>query len=82
MTLFALAGGSLIFLAALVVIVFGLGISYYRSRRSGINPHPHDGRDAPGAGGPSALVGSEPGRMPESPDGPGSLGSISTHGTK
>lgn len=83
MALFALATGSFVFLAILIVIVVGLGFSYYRSRWSGIGPHPHGGRDdAPGARGPSAVVGPEPGRMPEDPDGPDSPGSISTHGTK
>lgn len=80
---FALATGSFIFLAVLVAIVIALGVSYYRSGRSGITPHPRSrADDAPGAGGPSAMVGPEPGRMPENPDGPHSPGSISTHGTK
>jgi hypothetical protein len=77
----ALAGGSWIFLAIIVVLVFVIAFSYYTFRGSGINPHPHSGRDeAPGASAPSQPGGH--GRVPEDPDPLGGEGSISTHGTK
>ena len=81
MVLVALAGGSLILVVVLVVLVVALALGYYTYRGSGINPHPHDGRDeAPGARGPSDPAGR--GRLPDDPLYAGDEGSISTHGTK
>ncbi len=80
MVLTAIAGGSWIFLVIIVVLVFVIAFSYYTFRGSGVNPHPHDGRDeAPGARAPSDPG---PGRVPEDPSLLGGEGSISTHGTK
>lgn len=81
MVVIALAGGSWIFLAIIVALVLVIAYSYFTYRGSGINPHPHDGRDeSPGASGPSRPGGH--GRVPEDPDRLGGDGSISTHGTK
>ena len=85
----ALAGGSLIFLAIIVVLVIVVAFSYFTYRGSGINAHPHSGHDddgpgdtgqAPGADGPSRPGGH--GRVPEDPSRLGGEGSIPTHGTK
>ena len=54
----ALAGGSFIFLAFLVVGFFAVVFGYYTIAGSGINMHPSDGRgEAPGARGPSEASG-------------------------
>lgn len=54
MPVFALAGGSLIFVGFVVVFFFVIVFGYYTYKGSAINPHPHDGSDqAPGAGDPS-----------------------------
>jgi hypothetical protein len=81
MVLVALAGGSLILVVVLVIMVVAIAYGYYTYRGSGINAHPHDGRDqAPGASGPSDAAGR--GRLPDDPEYSGDEGSISTHGTK
>lgn len=81
MVLVALAGGSLIFLIVIIVLIVAVAFGYYTYRGSGINPHPHDGRDeAPGASGPSDQAGR--GRLPDDPKYGGDRGSISTHGTQ
>ena len=54
----ALAEGSLIFLAVLVVLFFAVVYGYYTIKGSGIDKHPNDGRDgAPGSEGPSEASG-------------------------
>ena len=54
----ALAEGSFIFLAVLVVLFFAVVYGYYTIKGSGINKHPNDGRDgAPGSEGPSEASG-------------------------
>ena len=80
--IFALAGGSLIFLGVIVVFLLAVVYGYYTYRGSAINPHPHDGSDAaPGAAGPSEASGH--GRTAEEHDGEiGAGGGFSTHGTK
>ena len=52
----ALAGGSLIFLGFLVLMVFVIAYGYYSRTGSGINQRPSDGRgQAPGADGESHI---------------------------
>jgi hypothetical protein len=73
MLILALAGGSLVFLA--FVIVFGLAIAfgYYTRRGSGINQRPSDGRgEAPGADGASSITTTR---------GDGDERTVGTHGT-
>ena len=57
----ALAGGSFIFLAVVILIVAGIVVGYTR-RGSGIDEHPSDGLDgAPGADGRSEISGKDQG---------------------
>lgn len=70
----ALAGGSLIFLAFIVLFFFILVYGYYTKRGSGINQRPTDSRgESPGADGASEIstAGDE-----------GSQRTVGTHGTK
>lgn len=70
----ALAGGSLIFLAFLIVFFFALVFSYYTKTGSGINQRPSDGRgEAPGAEGASSITTTE---------GDGDERTVGTHGTR
>ena len=72
-TVLALAGGSLIFLAFIVVFFFVLVYSYYTKTGSGINQRPSDGRgEAPGAEGASSITTTE---------GDGDERTVGTHGT-
>lgn len=74
MTILALAGGSLIFLAFIIVFFFALVFSYYTKKGSGINMRPSDGRgQAPGAEGASSITTTE---------GDGDERTIGSHGTK
>ena len=51
-----MAGGSLIFVGFLVLMVFVVAYSYYSRTGSGINQRPSDGRgEAPGAAGESHI---------------------------
>ncbi len=79
MPIYALAGGSLIFVGFWVVVVLVVAFSYYTYRGSGINAHPNDGSDgAPGAAEPSDAA--RPGRTPEAHEEVDA--GISTHGTR
>jgi hypothetical protein len=70
----ALAGGSLIFLAFVLVMIAVLAYSYYTKKGSGINQRPTDSRGgSPGADGGSSLTTTE---------GDGDDRTIGTHGTK
>lgn len=70
---FAIAPGSYIFLAIVVVILLSLVIGFYTRRGSGIDEHPSDGLDgAPGAEGRSEVSGKDQGE--------GSA--FDTHGTR
>ncbi len=82
MTVYALAGGSFIFLGVIVVLFFAVIYGYYTYRGSGIDAHSSDGLDgAPGAAGPSQPSGK--GRTSEdNPDEFSAGGGFSTHGTK
>ncbi len=81
MLVIGLAGGSLIFLIVVVAIVIVLAFTYYTRRGNrGIDAHPYDGSDAPGAAEPSDATG--PGRIPEDHDHLGDQGRIPTYGTK
>jgi len=74
MTMLALAGGSLIFLAFIIVFFFVLVYSYYTKTGSGIEQRPSDGRgEAPGAEGASSITTTE---------GDGDERTIGTRGTK
>ena len=77
----ALAGGSFIILAALIVGFFVVVYSYYTILGSGINMHPSDGLDgAPGSQGPSEASGM--GRNSGTTSVDHSVGdTFSTHGT-
>lgn len=79
--IFALAGGSLIFLAVIIALFLAVGYGYYTYRGSAINPHPSDGLDgAPGSEGPNQASGK--GRVSEERDHELSAGGgFSTHGT-
>lgn len=58
----ALAGGSLIFLAVIIVVFFAVVYGYYTRRGSGINQRPNDGLDgSPGAQGRSEIAGNTEG---------------------
>lgn len=62
MTLLALAGGSMIFLGVVVVLLGGLIYGMFTRVGSGIDHHPHDGSDgAPGAKGSSETSGRDEG---------------------
>lgn len=73
----ALAGGSFVFLAVVVVLFFGMVFGLYTRRGSGIDEHPNDGLDgAPGAKQPDAPSGA--GTLEGHDDGPDPF---ATHGT-
>lgn len=58
----ALAGGSFIFVAIVVVILVGVVLGFYTRKGSGIDEHPNDGLDgAPGAEGRSEVSGKDQG---------------------
>jgi hypothetical protein len=80
--IFALAGGSFIFLGIVVLLFFVIVFAYYTYRGSAINPHPHDGSDAaPGAAAPSEPSGK--GRLSEEhPDELSAGGGFSGHGAE
>ncbi len=82
MTVYALAGGSFIFLGVIIFLFLAVVYGYYTYQGSAINPHPSDGLDgAPGAAGPSQASGK--GRTSEDNDAELSAGGgFSTHGTK
>lgn len=69
----ALAGGSFIFLAIIVVIFFAVVYGFFTRAGSGIDEHPSDGLDgAPGSKGRSEVSGKDQGE--------GSA--LDTHGTR
>jgi len=71
--LIALAGGSIIFVVIVVVILIGVVYGFYTRTGSGIDEHPSDGLDsAPGAGSRSEVSGKDQGE--------GSA--FDTHGTR
>jgi hypothetical protein len=71
--LIALAGGSIIFVVIVVVILIGVVYGFYTRTGSGIDEHPSDGLDsAPGAEGRSEVSGKDQGE--------GSA--FDTHGTR
>lgn len=70
----ALAGGSMIFLAFVVVFFLVLVYSYYTKTGSGINLRPSDGRgEAPGADGAASITTTE---------GDGDERTVGTRGTR
>ena len=77
----ALAGGSFVFLGAVVALLLGVVYGYFTITGSGIDEHPNDGRDgAPGSAGPSQASGM--GRSTgDTSDGHGAGDTFSTHGT-
>ena len=77
----ALAGGSFIFLAFLVVALFVFVLSFFTIKGSGINKHPSSGLDgAPGSSGPSEASGH--GRSSgDTEEGRSTGDTFSTHGT-
>jgi hypothetical protein len=55
---FAFAGGSWIFLAFVVILLFAVVFGYYTYTGSGIDSHPaKSGDDSPGSGEPSSPAG-------------------------
>jgi hypothetical protein len=71
--LLALAGGSLVFIAFVVVLFFVVVFSFYTRRGSGINQRPTDGRGgSPGADGASSITTGDD----------GDERTVGTHGTK
>lgn len=82
MLVFALAGGSFIFIGVIVLIFFAVVYGYYTVRGSAIDLHPNDGLDgAPGSAGPGEASGK--GRSSEDHGGGISAGGdFSTHGTR
>ncbi|MBV9197314.1 MAG: hypothetical protein JO168_24530 [Solirubrobacterales bacterium] len=81
MSLFAVAGGSFIFIGVIIVFLLAVVYGFYTYKGSAINPHPNDGLDgAPGAQAPSDPAGQ--GQIPEDPEHPDNKGSIPTHGTR
>ncbi|MGI8864219.1 MAG: hypothetical protein ACR2JH_07440 [Solirubrobacteraceae bacterium] len=82
MPVFALAGGSFIFLGVLIAIGFAVVYGFYTYKGSAINAHPSDGLDgAPGSAGPSEADGK--GRTSEDSDENVSVGGgFATHGTR
>ena len=72
----ALAGGSFIFLAVIIILFFAVAYGYFTIRGSGINTRPwaadSDGGSAPGAEGQEEVSGKDQGE--------GST--LNTHGTK
>jgi len=79
--IFALAGGSVIFLGVIIVLFFVVVFGYYTYRGSGINAHSNDGLDgAPGSEAPSQASGG--GRTSEvNQDELSAGGGFSSHGT-
>lgn len=79
--IFALAGGSFIFLGVIIALFFAIVFGYYTYRGSGINAHSSDGLDgAPGSDEPSQASGR--GRVHEAnPDEVSAGGGFSSHGT-
>lgn len=56
----ALAGGSFIFLAFIIVFLLAIVFGFFTRRGSGINQRPSDGRgEAPGAEGASRISSAE-----------------------
>lgn len=82
MTVYALAGGSFIFIGVVIILIFAVAYGYYSYKGSAINAHSSDGLDgAPGSAGPSQASGK--GRTSEdNPDEFSAGGGFSTHGTK
>ena len=77
----ALAGGSFVFLGAVIFMLVGLIYGYFTITGSGIDKHPNDGRDgAPGSAGPSEASGMGRGTGDTS-EGHGAGDTFSTHGT-
>ena len=72
----ALAGGSFIFLAVIIIMFFAVAYGYFTVKGSGINTRPwaadSDGGSAPGAEGQEEVSGKDQGE--------GSA--LNTHGTK
>jgi len=77
----ALAGGSLIFLAFIVIFFFAIVYGFYTIKGSAIDAHPNDGLDgSPGSEGPSQ--GSGKGRSTgDTSEGQSAGDTFSTHGT-
>ncbi len=80
--IFAIGGGTLIFVIVIVLVFFAGVYGFYTYRGSAINAHPSDGSDgAPGAAGPSSETGK--GRVPEEREDEFSAGGgFSTRGTE
>lgn len=80
-SMFALAGGSLIFLAFVILFLIAIVYGFYTVKGSGINQHPNDGLDgAPGSAGPSEASGK--GRSTgDAGEGHSAGDTFSTHGT-
>lgn len=78
---FALAGGSFIFLGVVVLLFFAVVLGFYTIGGSGITKHPSDGLDgAPGSAGPSEASGK--GRSSGTASEDHSVGdTFSSHGT-
>ncbi len=81
MPIYALAGGSFIFIGVIIVLFFAVVFGYYTYKGSAINAHSSDGLDgAPGSAGPSQASGK--GRTSDdNPDEFSAGGGFSTHGT-
>ena len=79
---FALAGGSFIFLGFVVALFFAVVFGFYTFAGSAINAHPSDGLDgAPGSEAPSEASGK--GRSPGPTSEGHSVGdTFSSHGTR
>jgi|GEM_PF-4087936 len=82
MALYALAGGSFIFLGVIIGLFFAVVYGFYTVKGSAINLHPSDGLDgAPGSAEPNTPLGK--GRSREDHGGGMSAGgAFSTHGTR
>lgn len=71
----ALAGGSLIFLGVVLLLLVGLISGFFTRKGSGIDQHPIDSRgESPGAVGRTEISGRD--------EGQGSAEEFSTHGTR
>jgi hypothetical protein len=81
-TVYALAGGSFVFIGVMIVLFFAVVFGYYTFRGSAINAHPSDGlQGAPGSAGSSQASGK--GRTShDHPDEFSAGGGFSTHGTR
>ena len=79
--IFALAGGSFIFLGVIIALFFAVIFGYYTYRGSGINAHSNNGLDgAPGSEAPSQASGK--GRTSEvNQEELSAGGGFSSHGT-